>query len=219
MFRQNPGNSLSEKIITLPSGVTATFRWINPEAIQWEKYQPIFVDAFASAFEHFSAAELDMYEEDKTKGYHRWFEEEVKSEKKFIENAGKKNIYFLEVEIDNKIIAFSIWHRNQKQPKEIYHSNFCVLRDWQRKGIGTRIVVEIKTLLPELEYFIVDTRKSEKNKANNFYRDHLQCKTCPVMPDETLTNPDNFIGYKGHFSDILQLLNERRTPSFKKMGL
>lgn len=185
----------------LKSKAEIQFQWIRIEELNWERYRSVFVEAFTHQLIDFSDEELNLKTNKRDLEIQNWFSEEITSENKFIMESklpgSLHKAYFLEAFAHNQVIAYSIWHWSKLKLHEIYQSSLCVLPNWQGQGIGTQIVKSINSVVPEVTCFFVNTIKSEKNIANKFYRDHLKCKECAVIPDESLKNPHNYIGYKG----------------------
>jgi GNAT superfamily N-acetyltransferase len=174
-------------------------RWLQPANLQWQHYSGVFYSAFSDVFKDFSAQELDMKIAEKEQGIKLWFEEEVTLENKFIAEHGADQWFFLEIKSFDLVIGYSIWHLIPDDPIVVYQSCLCVVPQWQRIGVGTALVQAIKQCVPQLRFYLADVRKSAKNFANSFYKNHLKCVECAIYPDESLANPDNFTGYRGEF--------------------
>jgi GNAT superfamily N-acetyltransferase len=192
-------NSSQDFFLVLSNNSLVSARWLAPEQVQWQLYGEVFCRAFSNVFKDFTAPELDMKISDKELGIKLWFDEEVALEKKFISEQGAALWFFLEIKSSDSLIGYSIWHSIPNKSALVYQSCLCVTPQWQRKGVGTALVHAIKQRVPDFCFYIADVRKSAKNFANSFYKNHLKCVECAIYPDESLANPENFTGYKGAF--------------------
>ena len=178
---------------------TVSLQWISPNEIQWDRYRTIFIQAFTNQFKEFSLAELSPKATDRTELFESWFNLEQSFETTMILEDAKgegKKFYFLEAQSEKAAVGYAIWHFDPENPFSLYLSSLAILPQWQRRGLGTRMVYYIREKLPHLKNFVLNTRVSEQNHVHGFLKTILNCSPCAIFPDESLEDPQKFTGYR-----------------------